>query len=702
MTASFRALPFAAALALAAAGFASAAETAPAPANAPIPLQDFLRRARFNQSKLSPTGAYLAISQQIEGINSLAVLRTDTLAPVGNITLPDEKSVGAFYWVGPERLMFTAQRNIGTRAAPAGTGEWFSVNADGTKPSILVAYESADATQRNKATGAAGYGMLDPLPGDGRPLMERLKSGGSEKVVTEVERFDPVTGTRVSVGRAPRHNCSFALDEKKLPRWAMCSDAEDDQGNFGEHLETYRREEGGRWTLVNRSQSSGKRLTIIGTAPDGRVYAEQDDMKTPAAFGLVDKATGAFTELFRDPVSEIADYIVSADGDTILGTVTMAGAPKVALLDAEANHPDQQIYASLAQSFPGKWVDFTSATEDGSKILVAVRDDASPSELYLYDRASGKARFLLRNQDWLDPARMAKVQSFSFKTRDGYTMYGYLTVPPGVDLKAQPKLPMILNPHGGPIGPRDSWGFNTEAQMFASRGYLVLQLNYRGSGGFGQAFMDLGHGAWGGAMQDDLTDVTRWAAQKGYADPSRVCIYGGSYGGYAALMGAAKEPDLFACAAGYVGVYDMIMMNKKGDIRQRETGREFLEHTLGGDMEARKQFSPVHQAAKIKIPVFLAAGMKDARAPYQHTEAMRDALKAVGRPPEVVILQAGEGHGFYSEDNNLALYSQLLAFFDRYIGERRGRVNIETMEKAPAQVQPQPTHSEEGDSGGMH
>jgi dipeptidyl aminopeptidase/acylaminoacyl peptidase len=360
----------------------------------------------------------------------------------------------------------------------------------------------------------------------------------------------------------------------------------------------------------------------------------------------------------------------------------MAGAPKVAIVDEVS--PFVDVYASLSQTFKGKYVDFNSATTDGNKLLVTVSDDQSPTELYLYDKASGQARFLLRDRDWLDPAKMARIQSFSFKTRDGITQYGYLTIPNGRKLE---KLPMILNIHGGPIGPRDDWGFNWETQLLASRGYLVLQLNYRGSGGFGQAFMDMGHREWGGEMQDDLTDVTRWAIEKGYADPERICLYGGSYGGYASLMGVAKEPDMYACAAGYVGVYDMIMMNKKGDIRQAETGRDFLAHTLGGDKKARIEFSPAHQAAKIKAPVFLAAGMRDDRAPYQHTEAMRDALIAAGHPPDEVILQAGEGHGFYNEDNNYNLYSKLLAFFDRYIGDRRERVDVETVEKAPEPAQ---------------
>jgi dipeptidyl aminopeptidase/acylaminoacyl peptidase len=278
---------------------------------------------------------------------------------------------------------------------------------------------------------------------------------------------------------------------------------------------------------------------------------------------------------------------------------------------------------------------------------------------------------------------MATVQPFSFRARDGLEMYGYLNNPKGYKLDTLKKMPLIVHPHGGPIGPRDDWGFNWETQMLASRGYLVLQLNFRGSGGYGNGFQDKGHGEWGGAMQDDLTDVTKWAIDKGYADPERICIYGASYGGYASLMGVAKEPDLYRCAIGYVGVYDLVStMFKKGDIKDRKSGRRFLEHTLGTDIGARRENSPALQATKIKAGVFLAAGMDDERAPYQHTEAMRDALKAAGHPADVVILQDKEGHGFYKEANNLNLYTKMFAFLDRYIGDRRGRVQVETVEKA--------------------
>jgi len=178
-------------------------------------------------------------------------------------------------------------------------------------------------------------------------------------------------------------------------------------------------------------------------APDGTVYAEQDDRKAPAAFGTLDPSTGKFTKLFQDPVADPAGYIRAADMRTIIGVVTEAGAPKVHLLNEE--HPDAELYASLAQAFPRQFVTFSSATDDGRKIVVTVRSDRNPGELYLYDRDTGKARFLMQSRKWIDPKRMASVKPFSFTARDGVRIYGYLTIPNGSDGR---NLPMIVNPHG--------------------------------------------------------------------------------------------------------------------------------------------------------------------------------------------------------------------------------------------------------------
>ncbi len=665
-------LPTSVALLLAVTSTAFAAE--------PIPVKDFVRHAEFSAAKISPDGRFLAITVQRDQQDALAVLSLKDMSLLKQTVLPDDKSVGAFYWVGPNRLMFTAQRKLGSYAAPFSTGEWFAMDADGSRQRVLLSYETKDPTQRGRTVSYSDtFSMLDPLPDDEERALMTVSRPSGDGVQTEVVSINTVSGQRRLITRAPTVNCGFALDASKQPRFASCSDTKGDGGAYEEHADLYRRGADEAWTLVNRSKTDGKRLTVIGTARDGRIYALADDRKAPAAFGVIDQTSGAFKSLFQDPVAEPSEFIVASDGDTILGVVTRAGAPRVAMVDEAA--PDAQVYVNLAQAFPGKFVDFSSATTDGKQIVVSVKSDSQPTELYLFDRASGKARFLIRDRMWLDGKRMATIRPFSFKARDGVTLHGYLTIPNGSDGK---NLPMIVNPHGGPIGPRDDWGFNWETQLFASRGYLVLQLNFRGSGGYGNAFQEMGHRQWGGKMQDDLTDATQWAVKEGFADGGRICIYGGSYGGYASLMGAVKEPDLYRCAVGYVGVYDLNMMYKKGDIPQRDSGRRFLQRTLGPDDASLKQASPASLAGKITIPVFLAAGQRDQRAPPEQTEAMRDALKAAGRPAEEVILQAGEGHGFYSEDNNLNLYTKMLAFFDRYIGSGKGTVDVGAPKNVPA------------------
>jgi dipeptidyl aminopeptidase/acylaminoacyl peptidase len=264
---------------------------------------------------------------------------------------------------------------------------------------------------------------------------------------------------------------------------------------------------------------------------------------------------------------------------------------------------------------------------------------------------------------WIDPAKGAPTRGVSFEARDGLTLHGYLTLPPGAD-PSTPR-PMVLLPHGGPYGIYDRWGFDEEVQILARAGYAVLQVNYRGSGNYGRAFKLAGAGEWGRKMQDDLTDATRWAIERKIADPARICVYGASYGAYAALMGVAREPDLYRCAAGYVGVYDMVKMHKddSGDSRSsRNWALDWL-----GPRENMAEISPTGMAARIKVPVFMAAGGKDQRTPIEHTERMEKALKAAGVPVET-LYYPNEGHGFYVEAHRREFYTRLLAFLSRHLG----------------------------------
>lgn len=629
-----------------------------------VPIQEFVRHPQYTATKISPDGRFLALTVQQDDVMALAVLRMKDMQVI-RITRLTGESVGSFYWVGDNRLMYTSAKNYGSYAVPFGTGEWYAMDSDGGRPRTLVSYNSSATDGQSKLMHSyESLSMLDPLPDDESKALMQLNdssSGGRNAVVA----IDTVTGRRQVLARAPRDDCEMVLDASRQPRYANCTETRDAKLGFNEHTELYRLD-GDTWTRIDKSNKDEPAMRVVGTAADGRIYAMAGDGKTPSAFGILDPATNAFHPLYRDPETAIHDFLGAADEKTIVGLVTMAGAPHVELVDKK--NPDAAVYVSLSRAFPGELVDITSATRDGKQMVVAVHSDTDPGQLYLFDRDSGNVRFLMKSRPALDPAVMAHVLPFSFKARDGRTLYGYMTVPNG----RSKNLPTIIHPHGGPIGIRDDWGFDPESQMLANRGYLVVQVNFRGSGGYGKAFEDAGHGEWGHKMQDDLTDATHWVVDQGYADPKRMCIYGASYGGYASLMGVAKEPTLYRCAVGYVGVYDLALLQRKGDISESKTGQRFLSRSLGHDPVDLASRSPTTLAARIKVPVFLAAGGRDVRAPKAQTEEMADALRAAGHPADAVIIEPQEMHGFYDEKANLNLYTKMLGFFDKYIGSGAG------------------------------
>ena len=637
---------------------------APVALGAPVQsVEDFVKHPSYGTVKISPNGEYLAVTIDRGEQDVLTIMRTSDLSILKVNQLPDNKSIGSFYWVSPERLMFNAIKKMGGFAQPFSTGEWFAVNADGTQARPLIFYGTRDASQRSKTVSSERFSLLDTLRNDDQNVIMQVSSPrSSEGVGTEVVRMDTISGRRTSLGRAPKENCSIALDAAKEPRFAVCSSSRNEEGEYDERTELYRRDDK-TWTLVNASKTEGKHVQVIRTTQDGTVYAEQDDNVSPAAIGTLDTATGTFKPLFQDKVAEISTPIWSTDDTTLIGVVTEAGAPAVTLID-EA-HPDAELYASLANAFEGQKVDFSSYTQDGKKIIVSVYSDSNPGDLYLYDRETNKARFLMSRRPELDKDRMASVKPFNFTSRDGKLIHGYLTLPHGSTGK---NLPLIVNPHGGPIGPRDDWAFSGETQLLASRGYAVLQVNYRGSGGYGKAFQDAGHMQWAQGIQNDIIDATQWAIKQGYVDKDRICIYGGSFGGYSSLMAPIRAPDLFKCTFGYVGVYDVAMMFEKGDIPQRESGQRYLRRTHGSDTATWAQNSPARRAAEVKIPVYLAAGARDVRTPPEQTELMNKALIAAGNPPEGMIIQSGEMHGFYNVENRVNLYTEMLKFFGRHIG----------------------------------
>jgi dipeptidyl aminopeptidase/acylaminoacyl peptidase len=634
-----------------------------------IPIEDFVRDPSYSGVKISPDGAHLAMTVERGKKDALAVLRTADLGVVSVTDLPGEWSVGAFAWGNHKRLVFSTYVKQGRfieQTTPFGL--LYAIDIDGSKPRLLFDRPSTmiERGARSTWTDREGfYRLVDALSGDDEHvLVEIFNPFASQKDMFRLARLNIESARAKILATPPRRYCNLAIDGAKAPRFAMCRiEDEDSPAADDGATDLFRRDDEGRWTMVGAFADGGVSTRAIGNADGGSVYAMRDDARGTYEFGTLSAEDGSFSPLFRDPVSDPAGYLTSPRDGTVFAVMTQAGRPKIHMLDVE--HADADLYASLASAFPEKLVELVDASRDGRYVVFSVRSDRDPGELYLHDRQTGKARFLMRRMKWIEPDRMATVRPFRIVARDGVALHGYLTVPKGSNGR---NLPMVVNVHGGPMGIRDDWRFDPENQLLASRGYLVLQVNFRGSGGFGRDFERKAYGEWHDDIVDDIVDATRWAIAEGHADKDRICIYGGSFGGYAAMMVPAREQGLFKCAFGYVGAYDAEIQLTSSDTSQFDAGRRYIARALGATKAERAEASPVNHADKIRIPVYLVAGAADRRCPPRNTEAMRDALIAAGNPPEGVIIQADEGHGFYKPENKLKLYTELLGFLGRHIG----------------------------------
>lgn len=619
---------------------------------------------KFKEIKLSPTGEYYAVTIPLENQTVLAIRRRADHKMVGSFGMGTRTHVHDFWWVNPERVVFSMAERIGSLDEPRLLGELYGMNVNGSTPEILVGQRlvagklgTRVGTKKEERVAAL---MIDDLPGNDRHVLINVFRF-IEDPESRVEKMDVYTGQRNKLVQGPVANVDFVTDNAGNVRFAQ-------GGGIDLNTKLYYREaaEDAPWTLLNDEATSGHAERAIGfSADNATAYLRVEHAQGPDSIDALDLATSQRRELLRDDNVDPFSILYRPGTGVPIGAVYMDGKPRTAFFDTAS--PEARLQRSLEAAFKGQAVDVISTTSDGKLALIEVSSDRNPGDVYVFDIAGKKADYLVSRREKIDPATMAEMRPISLKTRDQMPLTGYLTVPQGSDGK---RLPMVVMPHGGPFGVYDAWAFDPDVQMLAASGYAVLQVDYRGSGNHGRAFEQAGARQWGAKMQDDVTDATRWAIEQGYADPERICIYGASYGGYAALMGVAREPDLYRCAAGYVGVYELSDMYTDGDIQRSRSGETFLRRWLG-PKDALAEVSPTRLAGRIKVPVFLAAGGEDDRAPIGHTRRMEQALKAANVPVEALYYPK-EGHGFYVDANRREFHTRLLEFLGRSIGSGGG------------------------------
>lgn len=610
-------------------------------------VRDFFRRPEKHQFTISPDGKHLSFLARHAGRQNIFV---QDIGPDGSptgearaLTQESERDVPGYAWKGNAHILFVKD---------FGGDENFhvlSVPIDGGEPRDLTPFEGVRAS------------IVDDLRDDDRHILIQMNQRDPQ--VFDVFRFDVGTGESTLIAENPGNIMGWMTDHAGRLRIASATDGVNT-------TLLYRETETDDFAPILTTDFRETVSPLFFTFDDQRLYVLSNRGRDKTAiFEFDPKTAQEGTLLFETDHVDVGGMTYSEHRRVLTGAWYVDARTHRHFFDDKS----RAIFDDLTRQLPDQEISVTSITRDESRAIVHGSSDLSRGTTWLYDIESQRLSKLADLVPWLDPADMANMEPIHFVARDGLPIHGYLTLPAGVDMKshlAKP-LPLIVNPHGGPWA-RDHWGFNAEAQLLANRGYAVLQINFRGSTGYGRAFWEASFGQWGKSMQNDIDDGVDWLVAQGLVDPKRVGIYGASYGGYAVLAGVTFTPNRYAAAVDYVGVSNLFtlldslppywkpmidMMYEMIGNPQTEEGKQALHDA-----------SPLFFADRIVTPLFVAQGANDPRVRQAESDQIVEKLRERG-VDVIYMLKANEGHGFRNEENQYEFYEAMEAFFERHLGE---------------------------------
>ncbi|VXC45350.1 S9 family peptidase [Massilia sp. 9I] len=636
------------------------------------PVELFFSNPLLDDAALSPSGRYLAAISGAPGRRDALVVVDLVENKAKAVAGYAEVDVLEFQWVNDNRLMFNvSDKQVGPGGDQLASG-LYAVDRDGGNLRQLasrrgVEFVSEGGSRLDRRIQPWHTFMLDqPGAQNSNAVYVRSLDLDDYGVVRTVNllRLDTVTGQAQTVQR-PGPVDSWLLDNAGEPRLTLRSEG-------GKTRMHYRDPTTGKWRQIAEFATyTGSRgaFSPVGFGNDGKLFVRTNAGKDTTSLYSFNLATG---QLDTDPVVVTEGYdftggLVTRPGK-LLGVILETDAPGSVWFDKEM----QATQAAVDKLLPGT-VNLISvaARADAPWVLVRSFSDTRPLAYNLYNPSTGKLNPIGSSREGIDPGKMGRQDPVRFKARDGREIPALLTLPAG---GAGKNLPLVVLVHGGPYVRGNHWGWDGESQFLASRGYAVLEPDYRGSRGYGTAHYRAGWKQWGLAMQDDLADGARWAVAQGIADAKRICIAGASYGGYAALMGLVKDPGLYKCGINWVGVTDINLLydghwsfNNDLDEDYKLYGMPVLIGDQVKDAAQLKATSPIEQAAKITQPLLLAYGAVDRRVPLYHGNKFRDAVAAHNKQVEWVVYQ-DEGHGWTQPQTRFDFWTRVERFLAKHIG----------------------------------
>lgn len=600
-----------------------------------IPLRDFFKNPESSAYQLSPNGKYISYLAPYERRMNIHVknLETNEITRVTELT---DRSVSGYMWATNERLLYV--RDFG------GDENYhiLAVNIDGSNNVDLTPFEKVQA------------GLIDDLENDDDHVLVSLNTRNPQ--CFDPYRLNIVTGELTILAENPGYITSWMTDHNGKLRIATATDGVNTSI-------LYRKTEADEFQNVLTTNFREAVSPLFFSFDNQYIYASSNLNRDKAAIVKFDIENGKEIEvLFSHDQVDVSGLSYSKKRKVLTTISYTTWKRQFHFLDeTRAN-----LQKRLEQDLGNYEIVISSSNKAEDTFLIRTYSDRSLGAYYIYNQNDDRLEKIADVSPWLDETELAEMKPIQYQSRDGLTIHGYLTLPKGVKPK---NLPVVVNPHGGPWA-RDTWTFNPEVQFLANRGYAVLQINFRGSTGFGRAFWEASFKKWGLTMQDDITDGVNWLIEQGIADKNRISIYGASYGGYATLAGITLTPDVYACAIDYVGVSNLFtFMNTIPPYW--EQFRQMLHEMVGNPDDAEdnarmKATSPVFLIDKIKAPLLIAQGANDPRVAQAESDQMVEALRNNGIDVEY-ILKTDEGHGFRNEENRFEFYEAMEAFLGKYL-----------------------------------
>jgi dipeptidyl aminopeptidase/acylaminoacyl peptidase len=640
-------------------GFGASAQTANPPVEAFAVVDD------FSLPSLSPDGKQLAIIQEFKG-KSVALIRTLDPAGVAPVAVPaDDGFIVGVQWANNERLLVTLTTNQDPyNDKVAAFTRTLSVDTKGANGVLMFANRRGSRNVNYSVATVSAIALDDPnhvyMPmwNDSSGGLRQSQSMGD--YLYSMFKVDVTTGEATQFLRGGTETSSWVLDGNGR----VVARIDETKNPLQDHLKLY---VDGSWKEVETVDAGGGRgIDIPGLTLDGKglVDFEYDDKSGRAALIARDLTDGKPSVLFGDSTYDVDSAIVDPWTNRVVGARMIDDR----LHDVFFQPDLRAVQATLQQKFTEQSVHLLTWDQAYNRLIASVEGPRMPRTYFLYDRTLDKVSRIKRTYEGVQPWDLGEMKPYAYKARDGLDIHGYVTLPPGKDPK---NLPVVVMPHGGPMA-RDEIGFDFEAQFLANRGYVVFQPNFRGSSGYGVKFQEAGYGQWGLKMQDDVTDGVKKLIADGIADPKRICIVGGSYGGYAALEGAASTPDLFACAAGWAGVYDLrhFLVTRSQDYGKDSAMIDSWSRFIGdrwNDSAKLDAASPAQNAAAIRCPVLLMHGQDDTTVRVDQSEMMESALRHAGKKVTLIVIPK-ETHYQQASSSRVRWLTELEKFLKENIG----------------------------------